>query len=166
MIDSLKRGALRQAVLVCVDDFVGTGYSATAGLKQNVLPLLEECIPGWQERILLVYAAVVGYEEGLAHIRVELGDDVHVACYHTLTSADKAFSPENDIFASADERLRAHDIAKRIGEALERRHPLGYEDSQALIVFPDNTPNNTLPIFYKNDTPYQGRPWRALFPRS
>ena len=33
------------------------------------------------------------------------------------------------------------------------------------VVFYDNVPNNTLPIFYKDGANYKGKPWKALFPR-
>lgn len=62
-------------------------------------------------------------------------------------------------------RERAMRLADEIGSQLEKRHPLGYEDSQALVVFPDTVPNNTLPILYKQGRKYQGRDWIPLFRR-
>ena len=166
VISALVSANSNRAVLVCIDDFVGTGRSAVQGLKERILPLLEEKIPNWREWILLIYAVVVAYEEGLDYIQSNFGNDISVVCFQRQTEADKAFSPQSSIFESAEDRFRAQDIAKRIGDSLERRHPLGYEDSQALIVFPNNVPNNTLPIFCKADSTYQGRPWTPLFPRS
>ena len=76
------------------------------------------------------------------------------------------YSPENNIFETPEERLKAFDIAHRIGSVLYRNNPLGWEDSQALVVFPENVPNNTLPLFYAEGVEYNGHPWRALFPRA
>jgi len=44
---------------------------------------------------------------------------------------------------------------------------LGYDDSQSLIVFPHNTPNNTLPIIWagnKNEKEI-GVPWNPIWER-
>ncbi len=166
VISAMAKGDWDSAVLVCVNDFVGTGHSATADLKQNVIDLLDKNIPSWHEKVLLIYAVVVGFEDGLNYIKEHIDQDVRVICARTLTSAEKAFSEENNIFTTADERIRAHDLAIRIGLAIEKRAPLGYEDSQALIIFPDNVPNNSLPILYKEGAKYDGKPWKPLFPRS
>jgi len=166
VVSAIMSSGMEQAILVCVDDFVGTGRSAVDGLKANVIPVLERAYPNWTERIMLVYAAVTGVETGFKAIEDAMGNDVVVAHHQELTQSDKAFSEDNNIFETADERLRARDIAHRIGSVLEKKHPLGHEDSQALVVFPDNVPNNTLPIFYKAGVSYNGQPWKALFPRS
>ena len=42
---------------------------------------------------------------------------------------------------------------------LEETHPLGYNNSQALIVFAYNPPNNTLPIIWSSKN------WKPLYPR-
>lgn len=61
--------------------------------------------------------------------------------------------------------MKARKIAETIGASLEKRHPLGWEDSEALVVFPDNTPNNTLPILWKAGAKVDGKEWHPLFPR-
>jgi hypothetical protein len=157
-----------KVVVVCVDDFVGTGQSALHDLQQNVIPRLETLGPDWFNRVLLIYAAIVGFESGLQHIEDEFSSLVSVVCTHRLTDADKAFHEENNLFSSVDERLRARKIASDIGLKLEKKHPLGWEDSQALVVFPETVPNNTLPILYKDKggSVYEGKPWKALFRRS
>jgi len=166
VISAMAKGDWDSSVLVCVNDFVGTGHSAANDLKQNVIELLDKNIPLWQEKVLLIYAVVVGFEDGLNYIRDQVGHDIPIICTHTLTTADKAFSEENNTFATAEERIRARDLVNRIGLAIERRAPLGYEGSEALIVFPDNVPNNSLPILFKESAKYDGKPWKPLFPRS
>ncbi|MDQ3706642.1 MAG: ATP-binding protein [Chloroflexota bacterium] len=154
------------SVLICVDDFIGSGQSATSDIKRNIIPLLEQHVLDWKKRVLLVYAAVAGYEEGIEHLNDQLSTDLIIVCRDILTVADKAFSHENDIFSTFEDRERAREIAHRIGSVLEPKMPLGWENSQALIVFPDAVPNNTLPILYKEGRNYKETPWVPLFPRS
>jgi hypothetical protein len=163
---AISKREQEQVVLVCVNDFVGSGRSAVDELKQVVIPALEDKVDNWRERVLVIYATLMGFETGLGYIDSQMASDVRLVCGVTLSEADKAFSPDSGIFLSAEDRIRANDLVRTIGLALEKRQPLGYEDSQALIVFPENVPNNTLPIFYKSDGTYKGQPWKALFPRS
>lgn len=166
VVTAMVNSKVDRAVLVCVDDFIGTGQSASEGVKSNILPLLDDRMPGWRERIILVYAGIVGYEKGIEFLEDQVGEDLNVVCAHRLTESDKAFSPDAGLFGSVDDRLRAREIAHRIGSVLEKKHPLGWEDSEALVVFYDSVPNNTLPILCKDGPLYRGQPWRALFPRS
>jgi len=127
---------------------------------------LESTIKDWRDRVLPIYATIVGFDDGIAFIESKIDSEVVLLTFKHLTANDKAFSEENNLFQTADERMQAYEIAYKIGKVLEKRHPLGWEDSQALVVFPDSVPNNTLPIFYKDGIEYNGKPWRALFPRS
>jgi hypothetical protein len=149
-------------VVVCVDDFVGTGRSASEGIRKSLLANLDEARPGWNKTILLIYAAVTGFEAGLDALRHAVGDRVPVVCELSLGDSDRAFHPDSGLFAF-EERERARELAHRFGSMLERRHPLGYEESQALVVFYDSVPNNTLPILYKAASVGERR-WRPLFP--
>jgi hypothetical protein len=80
--------------------------------------------------------------------------------------SDRAFSPDSNVFASTDDRIRAYELVRAIGLELEKDHACGHEDSQTLLVFPDTVPNNTLPVFWKEGKKYRGKPWKPLFPRS
>ena len=151
-------------VVVCIDDFVGTGRSAIEGIRKNLLDPLDASRPDWNEAVLLVYAAVAGFESGLDALRQTLGDRVPVVCEVPLGDSDRAFHPDSGLF-DFQERERARELAHKFGSMLERRHPLGYEDSQGLVVFYDSVPNNTLPILCKA-APVGETRWRPLFPRN
>jgi len=151
-----------------VSTFLGnpSGQSAASDLKKKLLPLLEQHVLNWRDKVLVVYASVVGYEDGIGFVQAQMGDDAIVICLDTLSNSDKAFDQQNAIFSTFEERERALEIAKRIGTVLEPKWPLGWENSEALVVFPENIPNNSLPILYKEGRKYQERPWTPLFPRS
>jgi hypothetical protein len=159
----LIAGATGRSVAVIVDDFVGSGRSAVANVKSNIIDRLEEIRPGWRDHVTLVYATVAGLEAGLEILKDGFGKDVLVVCAHALSDTDRAFHPNSGLY-DFGERERAREIAHRFGALLEQKHPLGYEDSQALVVFYDTVPNNTLPILWKSGS-VGDREWRPLFPR-
>ena len=76
-----------------------------------------------------------------------------------LTQADLPLAKESTVFTDA-ERQQAERMLRRYGEPLAA-WPLGYGDQCALVVFPDNCPNNCPPIFWAD---VEG--WRPLFPRT
>lgn len=116
-------------------------------------------------KVLLIHAVVVGFEAGLECVAQQMGEDVVVICAHRLTNVDRAFDPARRWFDSTDDRLRALDLASKVGGGLWREAPLGWEDSQALVVFYDGVPNDTPPILWKFGQ-YEQRNWIPLFPRS
>ena len=83
----------------------------------------------------------------------------------------KAFASGSSVFGYRPKMLPlrefAHNYGKDLFETYNRetkkieKHPLGYNNSQSLIVFPHSVPNNTLPIFWSNKNK-----WYPLFPRS
>ncbi len=168
--DLLVSRPFDQLVLVCVDDVVGSGQTAMEALGRLKSQLLD-VVPGWEEYILVIYGTVVGFEDSLNAVtdRAESlfrGYRLPILTANRLTSADRAFDPENDLFSTPDERLRAMDLATEIGGSLERQDPLGRDGGQGLIVFPDTVPNNTLPIFWKEGAKFNSKVWLPLFPRS
>jgi hypothetical protein len=75
----------------------------------------------------------------------------------------KAFDSQA-IFYTEESKERAKHLIKEIESkfSIGSDYILGYKDSQCLIAFHYNTPNNTLPIFWCED---KGFPWTPLFPR-
>jgi len=84
-----------------------------------------------------------------------------------LSEEYKCFSPYSQIFPDRDKRERIKEMCEKHGQRLYPKYPLGYDDSQALIVFSHSTPNNTLPIIWagpdNEKTP--GVVWNPLWKR-
>ena len=145
--------------LVLIDDFSGTGATLVSGLDRH-LDLLKRMDA---EGIRVIVIALVGFTQARDHIehyleQAGLGADVYFC--DELGPEDRAFSESSSIFPDPAERDLARQIVENKGVTLERRFPLGYKDTQGLIVFSQSCPNNTLPIFWsKNGS------WVPLFPR-
>ena len=146
--------------LVLIDDFSGTGASLADGLKKHSDLLRDINSKG----IRIIVIALVGFTQARDHVEhyiEQAGLDAEVYFCDELGPEHKAFSESASIFQNASEREKAREIAESKGLTLERRFPLGYRDTQGLIVFYQSCPNNTLPIFWsRNDE------WTPLFPRT
>jgi hypothetical protein len=165
VIAGLKYSGAERNVLIVIDDFVGSGQSAVKGLRSNVLPRVSAQVPDWQSHVLILYIAIAGFAGGMERIEVDLEGQGFALCNDTLDDTDRAFHPRSGIFASDNERIAAQEMILEIGTSLEPDQPLGWEGSEALIVFPDRVSNNSLPVLYKADSKHLGRPWIPLFPR-
>ena len=118
--------------------------------------------------------AIVGTEEGVKRITdSKIFSEVKVA--DLLTDFDKAFSPQRtDIFENNKEREEAKRLVERIGTQLYPRvkskpaedspGPFGFGNSELLVVFHFNTPNNTLPILWKEGT-VDNKTWHPILKR-
>ncbi|HEV2963575.1 MAG TPA: hypothetical protein VG649_17240 [Candidatus Angelobacter sp.] len=146
--------------LVFTDDFIGTGSSVCGYLERLALEFGNQ-LRSTQLRIFLV--AVSGFYSGKERAietveRLQLPVKIHVC--DAVDDSRRCFNESSPIFLSDLERLRAKDVAYKKGVTLCRQAPLGYNDSQALIVFSHNCPNNSLPILWdKSDH------WSPLFRR-
>jgi hypothetical protein len=92
-----------------------------------------------------------------------------------LTESDKAFSPERtDIFEDQSEREEVRRLVEEIGmqlyppveskQAEDSPGPLGFGNSELLVAFYYNTPNNALPILWKRGK-VDGKDWRPILRR-
>ncbi len=134
--------------VVFIDDFSGTGKSFIEELEKN-----KERYVG--KNIFFITVGIM--EEGFREI-VEYGNKNRLKIIPIYSySQDKAFRRnlfEDDLEAQG--RIRA--LSEEIG--IPERDHMGYGDSQTLIAFYQNTPNNTLGfIRYDVDT------YESLFPR-
>ncbi len=173
--------------VIFLDDMLGTGNQATRifqewlGLSKkrakHVKSLSSET-QEWLRATRLTYFAVVAFQEGVQHVEETLngaGVQLNIRVGTQLRESDGCFDAKSLVFENPQVRLHAQKLAFEIGkelfgdqrawgEAKKERFALGYGRGQKLIVFSYNTPNCSLPILWK-DGEYEGRPWKALFPR-
>ena len=161
-VDALREGlsdASGVQRLVFIDDFAGTGRTLVDGLRRE-MGLLRRA----NERgIRIIVIAVVGFGEARRRIerfieRNGLDGDVYFC--DELGPEDQAFSEMSTVFQDPGERDRARQVAEAKGAMLEKRNLLGYGDTQAMVVFYQSCPNNTLPIVWSRK-----RDWEPLFAR-
>jgi len=145
--------------LVLLDDFAGSGSSLVEGLEvaAETLKLVEQTGVG------IVLIVVAGFDAAYNRIGAcidEFGIDVTVHFCDQFSDEHKAFAPDAGIFLDETERNEARNVAESFGLKLEKKHPLGYGGTEALVAFYESCPNNTLPILWSNNNK-----WRPLFPR-
>lgn len=146
--------------LVFIDDFIGSGNS----IIENLEPILLENKKIIKENDLIIIIGIItGFEEA-KHKIIDFAKKQDITIIlkllKPLNDSDKCFSSTSLVFEKNIEREKAKEICEKIGVKLEKKHPLGYNDCQATVIFPNTCPNNTLPIFWKETTE-----WKPLFKR-
>lgn len=162
--EALTKLSSSNDVIVLVDDIIGSGNTFCSWLEKK----LNDKGIGNQLNNLLISSrikliSIVALETGKGKINSEypkidvFGEDTR-----------KLFLPTGSIFGGRVRMKRYREFCFKYAQLLYRRWPLGYENSQALIVFNHATPNNTLPIIWSDSCiDIAGRPtaWYPLFPR-
>ncbi len=147
--------------VVFIDDILATGNSILTELNL----LNEECGDLLQERdILIVVGVICGVSEGIEMLTSKAAGfkfRLEIKVCDILTEHDKALSSLG-IFKDSKDLTPALTLCKKYGSKLQKMQPLGYGDSQLLVVFKDNCPNNTLPIIWDSSN---NPKWNPLFKR-
>ena len=156
------RMSRNSVVVVFVDDFIGTGRTCFEGFERFTRAIGETDNLKDHAFYVATLAAISG---GVETVRVKTESTLNVIAAKELGSSDRAFSPDANIFDNEEVLQKCRDLCENIGRALEPKQPMGYENSQSLILFPHRCPNNTLPIFHKAGRSYKGAQWVPLFPR-
>ncbi len=126
--------------IIFFDDIIGSGNQAVKFAAKHLKNI----------KIDKYYVALMAFEKGIENVRNN-GGFKKVIVHETISEELRAFSPGSQVFPDADTRERIKRLCEKYGKELYPKHPLGYDDSQALIVFPHNTPNNTLPIIWASE---------------
>jgi len=146
--------------LVFLDDFIGTGGSACKYFQE----LVDECgdlLRNTSFKIFLI--AISGFQEAQASVEHRLSDLNLIAKVHICDPLDesaKVFSDKSRVFTNPDNLARAKFIAYQYGSNLVKFNPLGYGTCEAIVVFAESCPNNTLPILWSDS-----KDWIPLFKR-
>ena len=165
LFDWMKSHVNKDALILIVDDFAGTGSTILKGLKrffsqEGIDEVSENYL---SERRILCYLPY-SFPEALQILRRRF-PKVEFLAAHVFGEEVNALDSEAGIFANEEEIKFAQDVLMQIGRELAPQMPLGYGDMSALVVFHNTVPNNTLPIFWCSGT-VNDKPWKPLFPRA
>lgn len=156
---------------IFIDDICGSG-SQVKSFNTDIVNNIKTKYP----LAKIHYYTLVGSDKGLNFIS-SLGWFTHIDSVVKLDESYKCFSDESRFFKnnSTDiEELKKtcskyglklyESIMLREGYpvAQAKDHQLGYKDSQLILGFDHNTPDNTLPIFWYNEDMID---WTPIFPR-
>jgi hypothetical protein len=157
--NSVRKEELLDSTIVFIDDFLGTGRTACDFWRSKVIPIKSN-----HPKARFQYLALVATTRGIEKIAEYTGIDV--ICPEILDDSYRAFYEESLIFPVKNERDIAREVCEFYGGCLvAKAHALGYRDSQAILGFHHNIPDNTLPIIWAENKQANGKKWRPLFKR-
>ena len=149
--------------LIFIDDFCGTGdQAADIGLKY--VPLMRDIAEKSNIQLEVWYLTLLATKAGLDKLRSRQVFD-RVESVSELDSTYRVFSPDSQVYANPPDDLKqcdAETIIRHYGESIFAGHPFGYGNSQLLLGFHHNVPDNTLPVIWLEQPEI---PWHAIFPR-
>ncbi|MGT2486570.1 phosphoribosyltransferase-like protein [Methylobacterium oryzae CBMB20] len=148
---------------VFVDDVCGSGDTANRYSRD----FLEE-VKSLNPSVKFYYLAMFGKADGLEFIRKNTVFGENVAAVFELDETYKCLSHTSRYLRVVPSHIDAETIrliAKFYGERLYPGHGAGFDDSQLLMGFHHNTPDNTLPIMWMDPDNGSTIPWRAIFRR-
>lgn len=152
MNKKMKRPKVNQIVLI--DDCIGTGETI-----KKYIEMYKEDLKDKKIYILVIYA-IKEITDKLEKEFLEKGYHIEIICLNKKT---KAFTKE--IFKDKDEKeiqeIKEKFIQLSKNHNIPENYELGFGKTEGLVAFYNNTPNNTLGIFWvDNDNNI------ALFPRN
>ncbi|HBI47846.1 MAG TPA: hypothetical protein DDX93_03905 [Smithella sp.] len=144
-------------IVVLIDDFIGTGSQAKK--FWNYLNKKESNILKCKN---IYYLSLFGTASGIKEIENNTSLQVHVA--EVFDESYKCFSTTSYVINDDAKKKAWEIICQSYGEKLYPvddygAHPLGFNDSQLLVGFHHNIPNNTLPIIWSDNN------WIPIFMR-
>jgi hypothetical protein len=151
--------------LVFVDDLLGSGTQARE-YSAKLLSAVRRAASSEGRVIKISYFTLFAKPDGLNVARgAECGfDEVHAV--HELAPEEESFHEESRIYRNSESRTIALQtglaIAEHYGRTIVPSAPLGFAGGQMMLGLHHNVPDNTLPIFWVDET---GANWTPIFPR-
>lgn len=152
----------RHQALVFIDDFIGTGGTASRSIR-HIAEASGEAILASGVNVHIV--AVTGFDAGVEAVEAALTGQAatwQLNVCDPLSESNRAFSSDSTVFSDASERERARRLFEECGRRALPKNPLGFGGCEAVVVFDSNCPNNSLPVLWASDRD----DWVPLFPRS
>ena len=156
--NSVKWETLKD-IVVYVDDFIGSGGSVVKALSLVKNIVRPEVLTDASSGRLYVVAAIV-MDNGYSKITKDISGALILGDSHC-----KGFDPHKKVFGSYFKTKAVREMCYKYGEQLYKGCPLGYENTQSLVLMQHSSPNNTVPVLW-SDNQYQGRNWIPLVPRN
>ena len=151
----------KNAVIVLLDDFSGTGESIKKFYDAQVKQVVNK-----KKGLNVCVLTVAFLEKAKTLLEGKYGLEMYGDCYRP------AFIRRGSVFGYERNMIEVRDFCFKKGVLLlpdwenTELKPLGYLNSQALVCFEHTTPNNTLPILWYDDyVPGTHKKWHAIFPR-
>lgn len=144
----------KNAALIFLDDFCGTGQTGLNFWKSHAHDIKKN-----YPNIEIFYLALVAMNMGISRIRQHTG--FSMICPVVLTDEYRVFSDCSIVFSDEKRRRMAKEICETYGKCLEgKTYVCGYGNSQILVGFHHNIPDNTLPVVWSDN-----KDWFPLFKR-
>ena len=150
--------------LVFLDDFCATGDQAML-YSRNVLSVIASVSARTGQHVEVLYYPLVATKLGLSRVR-RGSTFTHTNALIQLDGTFRCFAPGSRYFSGIGPDLDqkfARAMCLKYGRPLFRGHPFGYRNSQLLLGFQHNIPDNTLPIFWAGAA--SRLPWEPVFRR-
>lgn len=164
---------------VFIDDFCGSGTQAKK-YSSNIVEDLKRLSPNCKISYLMLFAS----KDGKTSVKSSTKFD-YVEAVFELDRTFKCFDVDSRFFVDSPNDIDkdyARVMSEKYGlelyktiikredntltisaiESIANLHKLGYKDSQNLIGFHHNTPDNTLPIIWYDESDF---PWKPIFRR-
>ena len=144
----------KNCALVFLDDFCGTGQTGFKFWKSHAREIRKN-----HPNIKIYYLTLVAMKIGIS--RIEKHTDFKMISPVVLNENYRVFSSSSIVFPDRKRREIAKEICRSYGERLEGKDcACGFGNSQVLVGFHHNIPDNTLPVLW-SDT----NGWEPLFRR-
>jgi len=135
-------------IIIFVDDFIGSG--STVNRLWNIMQ-------NWHNDSHDYYIGVIlGYKSIMDQIEEDYPFTI-ISAEEPLLENSRVFHSTNSTFTNKEKNILKQ-YCRKIEPRTEYRY--GYYNTQSLVIFYENTPNNTIPILH-----HMTKKWHPLFPR-
>lgn len=148
---------------IFVDDVCGSGDTAIKYSK-DFLAEVKEC----KDEVNLSYLAMFSTDDGMKAVREQSIFGQAAAAVYELDKTYKCLSANSRYLKVVPDRIEPDTIRKvalAYGEKLLPNHPNGFLGSELLMGFHHNTPDNTIPVIWMDESHGSSIPWTPAFRR-